>query len=155
MPMFKRHTAEMPGLNTSSLPDLIFTVLFFFMIVTHLRSVDLKVQFKQPEGRELSRLVRKTTSSYIVIGKPVNAKMANGANVAIQLNDKFASPADIEDFMAEEQKRLSPEDKQRMAVSLKADRNTPMSVITTVKQALRQANALNINYVADDENVNK
>jgi biopolymer transport protein ExbD len=81
--------------------------------------------------------------------------MANGANVAIQLNDKFASPADIEDFMAEEQKRLSPEDKQRMAVSLKADRNTPMSVITTVKQALRQANALNINYVADDENVNK
>ena len=33
---------EMPALNTSSLPDLIFTLLFFFMIVTTMREVTLK-----------------------------------------------------------------------------------------------------------------
>ena len=37
---------EMPALNTSSLPDLIFTLLFFFMIVTTMREVTLKVEFK-------------------------------------------------------------------------------------------------------------
>ena len=41
---------EMPALNTSSLPDLIFTLLFFFMIVTTMREVTLKVQFTLPQG---------------------------------------------------------------------------------------------------------
>lgn len=43
----------MPELNTSSLPDLIFTMLFFFMIVTSMREVTLKVQFQVPQGTEL------------------------------------------------------------------------------------------------------
>ena len=37
--VFRRKKHEMPGLNTAALPDLIFTVLFFFMIVTHMRDV--------------------------------------------------------------------------------------------------------------------
>ena len=44
---------EMPALNTSSLPDLIFTLLFFFMIVTTMREVTLKVEFKIPQATEL------------------------------------------------------------------------------------------------------
>ena len=46
----------MPELNTSSLPDLIFTMLFFFMIVTTMREVTLKVQFKVPQATELEKL---------------------------------------------------------------------------------------------------
>ena len=44
---------EMPALNTSSLPDLIFTLLFFIVIVTTMREVTLKVQFTLPQGTEL------------------------------------------------------------------------------------------------------
>lgn len=43
----------MPALNTSSLPDLIFTLLFFFMMVTTMREVQLKVEFKVPQATEL------------------------------------------------------------------------------------------------------
>ena len=53
----------MPALNTSSLPDLIFTLLFFFMIVTTMREVTLKVEFKVPQATELEKLekqLRKT-----------------------------------------------------------------------------------------------
>ena len=49
---------EMPALNTSSLPDLIFTLLFFFMIVTTMREVTLKVKFKVPQATELGNLKR-------------------------------------------------------------------------------------------------
>lgn len=48
----------MPELNTSSLPDLIFTMLFFFMIVTSMREVTLKVQFQVPQGTELENWKR-------------------------------------------------------------------------------------------------
>ena len=44
---------EMPALNTSSLPDLIFTLLFFFMIVTTMREVTLKVEFKVPQATDV------------------------------------------------------------------------------------------------------
>ena len=55
---------EMPALNTSSLPDLIFTLLFFFMIVTTMR-VTLKVQFTLPQGTELEKLEKKSLVVHI------------------------------------------------------------------------------------------
>lgn len=69
--MFRRRDHEVPGLNTASLPDLIFTVLFFFMIVTHMREVQVKVKYQVPQGTELERLTKKSAVSYIYIGKPL------------------------------------------------------------------------------------
>ena len=64
-----RSQRSMPQLNTSSLPDLIFTVLFFFMVVTHMRKTTIKVEYRVPQGTELTRLVKKSAVSYIYIGK--------------------------------------------------------------------------------------
>ena len=52
----KNGKREMPELNTSSLPDLIFSILFFFMIVTSMREVTLKVEFEVPAGTEIQKL---------------------------------------------------------------------------------------------------
>ena len=60
----------MPALNTSSLPDLIFTILFFFMIVTTMREVTLMVEFKVPKGTEIEKMTKKSLVSYIYVGKP-------------------------------------------------------------------------------------
>ena len=46
---------------------------------------------------------------------------------------------------------MLPEDKNKLTISLKADRKTPMSIITAVKQQLRKANALNISYSAEEQ----
>ena len=54
MSMFRRREHTVPGLNTASLPDLIFSVLFFFMIVTHMQKVAVKVQYRTPQGTELT-----------------------------------------------------------------------------------------------------
>ena len=134
----------MPGLNTAALPDLIFTVLFFFMIVTHMRSVPMKVRYQMPAGTEITKLVKKSTVTFIYIGK-VNGK------TCIQLNDKLATVADVEAYVKAERQRMQPEDMKRQTVSIKADRSVDMQIITDVKQALRRAKAYTINYSAEEE----
>lgn len=149
MSMFRRKEREIPGLNTASLPDLIFTVLFFFMIVTHMRKVELKVKYRVPEGTELTKLTKKTTVSYIYIGQPTPALQKKiGSAPRIQLNDKIARADEIGQYIRKERSRMDAADRKKMTVSIKADRSTPMSVVSDVKQALRRADALNISYSA-------
>ncbi len=149
MSIFRRRSHRVPALNTSSLPDLVFTVLFFFMIVTHMRRVTLKVKYQTPQGTELTRLTKKTVNTYIYIGAPIGSQDA--ANSRIQINDKLVTTDEVTDYMAEERKRLSPEDLNQMSVTIKSDRNTRMKVITDVKKSLRKANTLRIYYAATDK----
>jgi biopolymer transport protein ExbD len=138
---------EMPELNTSSLPDLIFSVLFFFMIVTSMREVDFKVEFKVPSGTEIEKLERKSLVSYIYMGPPIKDLRAQfGSGTRIQLNDKFADVEDIHDYVSQERESMSEKDKPFMRISLKIDKKTQMGTITDVKQALRKAQALKIVY---------
>lgn len=139
----------MPPLNTSSLPDLIFTLLFFFMMVTTMREVTLKVQFKLPQATELQKLEKKSLVTFIYVGKPTNefrAKM--GSESRIQLNDAFAEISEIQDYIAQEKSAMKEEDQPYMTVSLKVDKETKMGIVTDIKQALREAYALKINYSA-------
>ena len=96
----------MPEMNTSSLPDLIFTILFFFMIVTTMREVTLKVKFTIPQGTELEKLTKKSVVSFIYVGPPTDALRAQmGSSTRIQLNDRYAEPREVMDFLAQERQR--------------------------------------------------
>ena len=162
----------MPGLNTSALPDLIFTVLFFFMIVTHMRDVNLLVHYDLPQGSEVQKLTHKSAVTQIYVGRqqtlnsqPSTLNSLLGPTVRlrsqseqelpkdtffIQLNNRLATIADIRDYVEEERQRMNDEDRSRMVVSLKADRDVPMSIIAEIKQALQQSFALRINYSANE-----
>lgn len=143
----------MPALNTSSLPDLIFTLLFFFMIVTTMREVTLKVQFKVPQGTELEKLEKKSLVTFIYVGEPTQEfRKTMGSESRIQLNDSFAEVSDIFDYINQERTSMKEEDQPYKTVSIKADKETKMGIIADVKQALRQAYALKINYSANPRN---
>ena len=73
---FSRDDSErdVPMLNTSSLPDLIFTVLFFFMIVTHMREVTLKVYYEVPQGTEIQKLGHKASIVQIYVGRQTGSE---------------------------------------------------------------------------------
>ena len=140
---------EMPEMNTSSLPDLIFTILFFFMMVTSMREVTLMVKFERPAGTQLEKLARKSCTSFIYIGKPTDALQTQfGSGTRIQLNDKFAEVNEVYDFIMEDRNELAEVDKPFYTVSLKCDKETPMGIITDVKQELRRCSALKIMYSA-------
>ena len=139
----------MPELNTSSLPDLIFTMLFFFMIVTTMREVTLKVQFRTPSATVLEKLEKKSLVSFIYIGKPLpEYQVKMGAETRIQLNGEFAEVAAVQDYIYQERENMNESDQPFMKVSLKVDKDTKMGIVQDVKQALRKAYALNINYSA-------
>jgi len=138
---------EMPALNTSSLPDLIFTLLFFFMIVTTMREVTLKVEFKVPTATELEKLEKKSLVTFVYVGKPTQDLITKmGSESRIQLNDKFADVAEIQDYITQERTSMREDEQPFMTVSLKIDKDTRMGIVTDIKQALRQAYALKINY---------
>ena len=145
----KRQQHEVPGLNLAAMPDLIFTVLFFFMIVTHMRDVKPMVRYEVPQGTELEKTVRKSSVVYLFIGKPVDAqgRMVDG-ETRIQLNNRYVTIDQIAREIDQERARMSEDDRQHLVVSIRADRDTEMGVINDVKQALRKAGALNINYSA-------
>jgi len=140
---------EVPALNMASLPDLIFTVLFFFMIVTHMRDVTLKVHYEVPQGTELQKMGHKGSIINIYVGRQGPA--GERGDFSIQLNNEVATIDDIKAFVEAERQRMSGEDQARMTVSIKADKDAPMGLIADIKQALQQSYALKINYSATEK----
>ena len=114
-----------------------------------MREVTLKVVFQAPQATELQKLEKKSLVTFIYVGKPtqeLRAKM--GSETRLQLNDQIADVDEIQDYIAQEKSSMKEEDQPFMTVSIKADKETKMGVITDVKQALREAYALKISYSA-------
>ena len=98
---------EMPALNTSSLPDIIFMLLFFFMSVTSMKEVSYKVQFKTPQATELTKLENKSLVRYIYVGTPTaEFRKQYGAETRIQLNDQFAEVKEIGEYIVNERSSM-------------------------------------------------
>ena len=141
---------EMPALNTSSLPDIIFMLLFFFMSVTSMKEVSYKVTCaNSPQATQLTKLEKKSLVRYIYVGKPTDQYVKQyGTETRIQLDDQFAETNEIADYIMNERSTMKEEDQNLLQVSIKADKETRMGVITEIKQQLRNAYALKIVYSA-------
>lgn len=150
MSKFKKKKPSGPGaINTSSLPDIVFMLLFFFMVSTTMKEVDLKVQMKAPQATELAKLEKKSLVTYIYVGVPMRQYQGRyGTEPRVQLNDQFATVDDIQSYIVQERESLKENERQLMTVSIKADHDCPMGIITDIKQSLRKAQALKINYSA-------
>jgi biopolymer transport protein ExbD len=124
--------------------DIIFMFLFFFMVITTIREVTLEVKVLAPQATEIQKLEKKSLVSFIYIGQPRKASL--GTESRIQLNNQFASVADIQAFVAAERAARDESEKNFITTSLKVDQNTRMGIVTDVKQELRTAGAFKINY---------
>ncbi|PKP52501.1 MAG: biopolymer transporter ExbD [Bacteroidetes bacterium HGW-Bacteroidetes-1] len=134
-----------PAINTSSLPDIIFMLLFFFMVTTVMREVTLRVKVSLPSATEVQKLEKKSLVSYIYIGPPTNTAQF-GTESRIQLNDQFARVQDVPEFVAREREARNEADRTFLTTALKVHKITKMGVVTDVKQELRKAGAFRINY---------
>ncbi|MBP3532905.1 MAG: biopolymer transporter ExbD [Alistipes sp.] len=147
--MKKKGNKGLPPISTASLPDVIFMILFFFMVSTTMRDQELLVRYKLPDATEVQKLEKKSLVSYIHVGVPTLAMQAKfGTAPKIQLNDSYKTTKDILDFVAGERDKLSEVDRSQMTICLKADGNTKMGIVADVKQELRRANALKISYAS-------
>ena len=131
-----------PPISTASLPDIIFMLLFFFMVTTVIRESELKIiKPKLPKATEVKKLERKSLVSYIYVGK---VKGQGGDK--IQLNDRIADVKDVKYFIFAERDTHSEDEIPLLTTSIKADINSSVGTITDIKEELRNVNALKINY---------
>ncbi len=138
-----------PKISTASLPDIVFMLLFFFMVSTTMKEVEYKVIIKLPEASEAKKIENKSLVSYIYIGVPQKALQSKyGTEPVIQLNDQIATIDDIAPYVEQERSQRAESDVPKMIFSLKIDENADMGIVSDVKEELRKVQALKINYSA-------
>jgi biopolymer transport protein ExbD len=148
---FKRKGAgKNPEISTASLPDIVFMLLFFFMVTTTMREVTLLVMNLKPKATEIQKLERKSLVSYIYVGAPTKRLQSQfGAEPRLQLNDSFASVNDVQQFVLTEREARMEAERPLLTFSIKADRDVKMGLITDIKQELRKIQAYKISYSAN------
>jgi biopolymer transport protein ExbD len=134
-----------PAISTASLPDIVFMLLFFFMVTTVMREVDLKVTVSVPEATEIQKFKNKSLVTYIYIGEPGDTK-AFGTTSRIQLGDAFADVKEVGAYIETKRGEHDEAEVPLLITALKVDRETKMGIVTEVKQELRKVSALKISY---------
>jgi len=143
----KKKSGDLPAVNTASLPDIVFMLLFFFMTVTVMKDNTLKVKNELPQASEIKKLEKKDRVITIYVGAPDDQYSGTyGTEPKIQLNDKFSSASDVGDFILMERAKKHQDLQNVLTTSLKVDRNANMGLISDIKQQLREVNALKVNY---------
>ena len=144
----KKKDSGTPAISTASLPDIVFMLLFFFMVATVMReNGEKKVTVRMPSADQVKKIEKKSLVSYIYVGTPIKKYQAQfGKEPRIQLSDAFANVNDIGPFVLKEKAAKREEEKPLMITSIKADANVGMGIITDIKEELRKVNALKVNY---------
>lgn len=145
MSKFKKKSNTSQEIPTSALPDIIFMLLFFFMVTTVLRETTINVKQKVPQATELRKLQRKSLVSYLYIGEPKNTVLY-GDEPKIQANDVFIEPKDIVLWVSKEKDKLTEAERDQITIALKADEDVKMGLISDVQLQLREANARKLMY---------
>ncbi len=145
MSKFGKKSSTSQEIPTAALPDIIFMLLFFFMVTTVMREVELMVRQDLPKAVQLQKIERKSLVSYIYIGEPRKTDLY-GTEPKIQVNDVFVEPKDIVRFVNTEKDKLDEVLRDQITMSLKVDIDTKMGIVTDVQQELREANARKLLY---------
>ncbi len=129
----KKRANTKQEIPTSSMPDIVFMLLLFFMVTTTLREVDVYVQYQLPQAEAIEKIENKRLVSYIWVGK----------SGRIQLEDAIVKVDEIQPIMYKKRQSLP-----NVIVSLRIDKNSDMGIVTDIQQELRKADARRINYSA-------
>lgn len=144
--MFKNKKKKgLPPISTSALPDIVFMLLFFFMVSTVMRDQDVKLQISLPAASQVEKLTDKSLVSYIFIGPPLDTARY-GTEPLIQLNDQYAELVDIAPFIELKRENTIEAKRKALITAFKVDVDTRMGIVTDVKQELRHVQAFKINY---------
>jgi len=147
MGKFKKKTKTSENIPTSALPDIIFMLLFFFMVTTVLREQDILVEQKLPQATQLQKLEKKTLISYLFVGKPKKPALY-GTEPRIQANDVLINTKDIILWVNQEKDKLSEAERDQITISMKADRDVKMGPISDIQFELREADARKLLYAS-------
>jgi biopolymer transport protein ExbD len=137
------------SINTASIPDLVFTLLFFFIILSNVSDEvpPVKMKLEEPVATVYKARDKKISQTYIYVGKTLeNPSHEKETDAYIQINGQWATLPEIKEYFIRTKSKLSFAEQAQMAVSIRADKDTPMQVIQAIEKVLREVNVLKINY---------
>ena len=148
MKVFKtKYSNREATISTAALPDIIFMLLFFFMVTTVLRKSDENLKYKIPTAEQLKQIEQKSLITQISIGIPKETGKY-GSEPRIEADGRLITVDDIVPFIMKEKDELPTYSRDQIIVLLKADEDVPMGIVSDVKQELRKANARRIIFAA-------
>ena len=127
-----RKNKQSNEISTSSLPDIIFMLLIFFMVTTVMREFE-GLDVILPRAKTIEKLESKRHTSYIWATK----------DGLISVDDKIVQMNSLGELMYQ---KITNDPK--LTVSLKSDQNSLMKTISDIHSELRKAQALKLNYSA-------
>lgn len=131
---FENKNKVKPGIPMSSLPDIVFLLLIFFMVSSVFKEFQ-GIQVVLPTARKIEKLAGKRDVAYIWVAK----------DGQLSVDDRFVNTNDLSKIMYK--KRIDPLHPLKL-VSMKIDRGSEMGMVTDIHEQLREADALNVNYSA-------
>ncbi len=148
----KKKSNELPPVNTAALPDIVFMLLFFFMVATVMRETNLLVEQNLPKADQVEKL-KKDRSVFIFAGKPSEQyKDKYGNEGRVQIGDKYTDISKIGMALSEARGKLIPELQNKVVVALKVDDDTNTGLVTDIKEELRELNMVRIIYITTPGN---
>ena len=140
--------SELPAISTASLPDIVFMLLFFFMVATVMRDSSLMIENRLPSADQVEKL-KKDRTTFIYAGKPSSQYKQFGSEPRIQFNDAFIGLEDVKPSILQAIAEMNEELQSKVVVGLKIDKETNAGLVSDIKQELRKANALKVMYIAN------
>ena len=158
-----------PAMNTASLPDIVFMLLFFFMVATTTKETDPTVELDQPNGTETEDLTpykQRSEIDFIYLGKPLNTSRMEAFDYgyALSLDNVVQATADglydankVGDW--KESKFSSKPARMKAPISqvitcVKADIGAPAGILFDIRKQLQGVDALKIAYSVKDNGIN-
>ena len=139
---------ELPAISTASLPDIVFMLLFFFMVATVMRDSSLMIENRLPSADQVEKL-KKDRTAFIYAGAPSSQYKQYGEEPRIQFNDAFIDVDEVQASVLAAQQELTEELQPKFVVGLKIDKETHAGLVSDIKQELRKANTLKVMYIAN------
>lgn len=145
----KKRSKSQPAISTASLPDIVFILLFFFMVITKMRETELLVDVTVPQATELEKLEQKTLVHFIYIGRPhARYQEIYGTAPRMQLGDSFKTVDDLAIFVENHRNTVPINLRKRTTSSMRVDGDITMGIVQDVKTQLRKIGQLKLNYAA-------
>jgi len=131
--MFQKKAKPKPGISTASLPDIIFMLLFFFMVTTVIKKTQ-GIPLVTPAAYQTKKIESKRHLAYVWADE----------KGTITVDDMLVQPTNLSQISKIIRGRLDEDN--RLIVSLKIDKRAKMGLVTDIQEQLRDAYAIRVNY---------
>lgn len=141
-----------PAISTASLPDIVFMLLFFFMVTAKFKTTEALVFVKMPSAFTTEVLDKNDKSILYWIGKPKNKAM--GDTYRVQMDDQFVEISEIGPYLIDLRgKEEFAENWYDLINYFQVDKDAPMGLVRSVQEELRDpsVDALKVQYAIIDK----